>query len=140
MENLLKDKPESTGVVLEKVGYAEGLAEQPNRILQSEGFQTALAETGLREALIAEGINPKKIAEKVNVLLNAKDVKGQSDFTAIDKGLKHATAIYGIVPEGDKPKGNTYNFIFSESVQKEIRKNEEVIKALLTQKHDVQEN
>lgn len=134
MENLLKDKPEPTGHVLEKVGYGE-IVKDPQRITQSEGFQTALSEIGLRQALIAEGINPKKIAEKINVLLEATDVKGEIDFTAVDKGLKHATAIYGILPEEEKPKGNTYNFIFNADVQAEIKKSEEAIKAHLIQKH-----
>lgn len=91
----------------------------------------------LKSALEKEGITPAYIAEKVNVLLKAK---GKDKYTAIDKGLKHATNIYGVTTEPeDKPKGNTYNFIFSADVQAEIKKTEEIIKAQLIKNH-VQEN
>lgn len=133
MENLLKDKPDPVGKVLENVGYSETLAEQPNRIILSEGFQTALAETGLKEALIKQGINPEKIAEKINVLLNATIGENEKpDVNAIDKGLKHAANIYGIVDPSEKPKlQNTYNFIFSTETQEKVRLINEEIKAKL---------
>lgn len=131
MQNLLKDKPLSTGQVLENVGYGE-IAQDPQRITESEGFKQALSETGLKKALEAEGINPHKIAEKINVLLNAVDKEGTSDYTAIDKGLKHATAIYGITDEAPKTNSaNTYNFIFSPQVQSEVKAMEDKIKAML---------
>lgn len=58
----------------------------------------------LQEALEQQGITPKRIAEKVDVLLNAstpiydggEHVGEKADYMAIDKGLKHATAIYGV--------------------------------------------
>lgn len=86
----------------------------------------------LKNALMEEGINEKYIAQKVNVLLTAKDKEGNSDFAAIDKGLKHATNIYGVEGIEDKPKSsNTYNFIFSKEVQAEIKLTEQKIKELL---------
>jgi len=137
VKNLLKDEPESTGQILENIGYSKGVSETPSMVLSTPGFQQALAETGLRQALENQGINPKKIAEKINVLLEAKN-EDKDDYTAIDKGLKHATAIYGIT-DVDKPKsntGNTYNFIFSAEVQDRIRTVEAEIKSLLTKKHE----
>lgn len=132
MQNLLKDKPVATGQVLENIGYSKGITETPKMVLESEGFKQALAETGLKKALEAEGINPKKIAEKINILLNAVDKEGTNDYTAIDKGLKHATAIYGITDELPKTNSaNTYNFIFSPQVQSEVKAMEDKIKAML---------
>lgn len=91
-----------------------------------------IARISLKEALINKGITPNKIADKVNVLLNAKDIKGQTDFTAIDKGLKHATAIYGIEdPNNKPPTQNTYNFLFSPEVQADVKELEAKIKARL---------
>lgn len=88
----------------------------------------------LKNALIEKGITEDYIAEKVDVLLTARDEKGNKDFTAIDKGLKHATNIYGIESIEDKPKQqNTYNFFFNETVQREIKEIESRIKAQLTQ-------
>ena len=78
----------------------------------------------LKSALEKQGITPAKIALKVDELLENEDPN------AIDKGLKHATAIYGVVPE-EKPKGNTYNFIQNTAIQADIRQLEEAIKAKL---------
>lgn len=138
MENQLSDHPLPTGQVLENVSYGK-ISGQPSRILDSQGFKTALADFGLREALLAKGINGEKIAEKISVLLEAKGLTDQPDFTAIDKGLKHATAIYGIDPEIPKTKGNTYNFIFSSAVQAKVHEAEDQIANLLKQGH-LQEN
>jgi hypothetical protein len=133
VKNLLSKAPVPTKTVLVNVGYGQ-IVQDPQRITGSDGFQQALQEIGLKEALIKQGINPKKIAEKISVLLEAKDNDEKPDTNAIDKGLKHATAIYGI--DSDQPKnptGNTYNFIFSPEVQNRIRQTDEEIKKLLTQ-------
>ena len=132
MKNLLSKEPIPTGQVLENVGYGE-IIQDPKRITESEGFKQALAEIGLREALVAQGINPQKIASKIDELLEASDKDGNSDFTAIDKGLKHATAIYGITEQPKPPQNSTYNFIFSTETQAEIKEIEDKIKAKLTQ-------
>jgi hypothetical protein len=132
VENLMKDEPLPTGQVLENVGYSKGVSETPSMVLETQGFKDALSETGLREALIAQGINPKKIAEKIDVLLDAKNGEN-ADYNAIDKGLKHATAIYGVLGEKPPETKNTYNFIFDANVQGEIKKMEDNIKSLLTQ-------
>lgn len=116
-------------------------------VLGTEGFKNALSQIGLKEALLQEGINPKKIAEKINVLLEATkqvyknnnesgeiELVGESpDYQAIDKGISHASKIYGIVNDSDKPKqgGNTYNFIFSEEVQGKVKAIETEIKKML---------
>lgn len=80
----------------------------------------------LRSALIKQGVTPQKIARKVDQLLES------ADDNSVDKGLRHATAIYGI--EGlDKPKANNvYNFIFNAEAQAEIKAIEEKIKQRLT--------
>lgn len=137
VKNLLSDQPEPECKVLANVGYSKGITETPSIVINSEGFKNALSETGLREALVEQGINPTKIAEKINVLLDATTGENEKpDVNAIDKGLKHATAIYGIVD--DKPKntgGNTYNFIFSDETKAEVKKIEDVIKAKLIQQN-----
>ena len=79
----------------------------------------------LKTALVAEGVTPQKIAKTVNELLDA------NDYTAKDKGLKHATNIYG-VEDPELPKGNTtYINIFSPGVQDKIKAIEAEIKQKL---------
>jgi len=135
VENLLSKTPLPTGQVLEKVGYGT-IVQDPQRITESEGFKTALAETGLKEALEAKGINPNKIADKINVLLNAVNKEGHDDYTAIDKGLKHATAIYGITEDKQSENKTTYNFLFSNEAQAQVAIINENIKRLLTNNPD----
>lgn len=137
IENQLSDDPLTKAEVLKSVAYGTGLQTQPHRVINSEGFQEALAETGLLGALENQGINPERIASKIDVLLNAK--KGEEDdYTAIDKGLKHATSIYGIVDDTKKQTNNTYNFIFSKQVQEKVHVINEDIKKLLRQPKDVE--
>lgn len=91
----------------------------------------------LRQALIDEGITEDYLAGKVNVLLKATDEKGNTDFTAVDKGLKHATNIYGVIDSNEKPQTqNTYNFLFNSETQADIKSIEEKIKARLLQKNE----
>lgn len=95
----------------------------------------------LTDALEGRGITSEKIAEKIEVLLDAtkqvyaKDSEGNQeivaetpDYQAIDKGIAHATRIYGIVDEPPKTENNTYNFIFNPEIQKDIKQLEESIK------------
>jgi len=90
----------------------------------------------LKSALIKKGITPERIAEKIDVLLNATDDKG-ADYNAIDKGLKHATNIYGIKELEDQSKtNNTYNFLFSSDVRQEVKEIEDRIKAKLLQRNE----
>lgn len=94
----------------------------------------------LKQALIDKGITEDYLAKKVETLLEAKDSEGQTDFTAVDKGLKHAASFYGVETEPDKPKsGNTYNFLFSPENQADIKAIEDKIKQRLIKPH-VQEN
>lgn len=89
-----------------------------------------IKQTSLREALINQGVTPEKIAKKVDSLLESKD------HNAVDKGLKHATTIYGVADESNNPKQtNTYNFIFSPENQKDIKEIEERIKERLIKKN-----
>lgn len=90
----------------------------------------------LKQALLDKGINEDYLADKVNVLLNAIDEKGNEDYTAIDKGLKHATNIYGIEDPFEKGKvNNTYNFLFTKQVKDEVNQIESIIKSKLTQRN-----
>lgn len=150
VKNLLKDKPETEAKVLADIGYSKGITETPSMVTQSEGFQTALEETGLKAALIRQGITPDKISERINVLLHAKKsiqkfshetgetelIGEQDDYQAIDKGLSHATKIYGILDETPKsPTGNTYNFIFSEDIRNKVNAIDAEIKEALIKPH-----
>lgn len=92
----------------------------------------------LREALEDNGINEKKVAETIGELLDAKDDKGNKDYTAKDKGLKHTLSIMGI-EDADKPKENVYNFFFEPKFQQNIRSYDENLKNLILNK-DVEEN
>lgn len=150
IENLLKDKPLPTGQVLENVGFSKTLSEQPSRIIETPGFQEALADLGLKGALVKQGITPERIASKIDVLLNAKKyiqkfshetgetelIGEQDDYQAIDKGIAHATKIYGILDDAPKEKsGNTYNFVFSAPVREKVNLIEAEIKEALTKPH-----
>ncbi len=93
----------------------------------------------LKDALINEGVDEKRIAEKVNVLLNATE-ETKPDYTAIDKGLKHATAIYGVVQDSDTKPQTNYNFFFNADVQGQVRKIEDNIKNILKNASKNKEN
>lgn len=141
VKNLLSDAPQPESKVLANIGYSKGITETPSIVTESVGFKQAIAESGLKQALIAQGIDAKKIAQKIDVLLNAKEqvfknnnttgkielVGEKDDYTAIDKGLKHATAIHGVIHE--VPKENTiYNFILNPTFQQQIKPLEELLK------------
>lgn len=100
----------------------------------------------LKEALIEKGIDEAKIADKINVLLEAKkpvyekndkgvfeNVGDEIDFTAVDKGLKHAKEIYG-VEDSDKPKENVYNFFFEPKFQQNIKNYDQNLKEQILNK------
>lgn len=110
-------------------GYARLKA---HRLITKDNVANAIEikTESLKQALINQGVTPEKIAFTVDKLLTA------DDYTANDKGLRHATNIYGVVDPDDKPKGNTtYNFIFSAETQEKVRKMEEEIKAQLIKPH-----
>ncbi len=89
----------------------------------------------LKEALVEKGITEDKIADKINVLLDAEDVEsGKKDYTAIDKGLKHAKEIYG-VEDSDKPKENVYNFFFEPKFQQNIKNYDQNLKEQILNKN-----
>lgn len=112
-------------------------------------------KVNLKQSLLDEGINGKRIAEKINVLLNAEkktfrnnvttgeieEIGCETDYAAVDKGLKHATVIFGITPEGPTAQNNiTYNFLFSPETQNKIKEINEVIKAKLISNEPNKEN
>lgn len=102
-------------------------------------------EISLKEALLQQGITPSKIATKVNVLLDAEkkiyrnnmktgkieEVGSEPHHEAIDKGLKHATAIFGVIDPGSSPSLNTYNFFINPVTRKKIEEVEDDIKQSL---------
>ncbi len=86
----------------------------------------------LKQALIDEGITEDYLAKKVNVLLSSEDE------SSVDKGLKHATNIYGVIDPYNAPKTqNTYNFIFSPETQADVKNIEDKIKARLLNKNEL---
>lgn len=92
-----------------------------------------IKQNSLREALEDEGVTAKKIAFKVNELLEAR-MGDEPNYQAIDKGIAHAVKIRGDYSD-EPPKqtgGNTYNFIFSEEVQSEVKQIDARIKEMLT--------
>lgn len=110
----------------------------------SVALAVEIGQETLKSALQKQGVTPEKIAQKIDVLLEAQKVtrsyvKGdlvteviEEDHNAIDKGLKHAKDIYGVEDLDTKPKSNnTYNFIFSAETQKEIKELEAKIKQRL---------
>lgn len=120
IKNSLLDKPKGDGEVLKSVGYGTGLQEQPNRVLQSEGFKMALAEFGLTEELITTAL--------------VEDIKAKPKQRVKELGL--GAEILGMKKheESDKPKSqNTYNFIFNTETQKDIQEIEAKIKERLIQ-------
>lgn len=102
-------------------------------------------ELSLKEALINAGVTPVKIADKVNTLLDAEkkiyrnnmktgqieEVGSEPHYEAIDKGLKHATAIHGVMDFGSAPSLNTYNFFINPVTRKKIEEVEDDIKQSL---------
>ncbi len=124
-----------------------------HRMIRTDKISQAIEieKETLKSALEKEGITPERIAKKINVLLNAKEpiyknnnesgeiehVGDKIDFTAVDKGLKHAKDIYGVEDLDSKPKGNTtYNYIFNAETQADIKLMEEKIKARLIQPNE----
>src|SRR6185312_15522632 len=98
VENAITEKPKHIKEVLESVGYPISTAEsQAKRVIEQKGVQEEIKT--MVGALEAQGVTPIKIAEKINVLLNAEKkvrqiVKGElvteyeeEDTNAIDKGI-----------------------------------------------------
>lgn len=129
--NLTQATQESYGI--EDPNYA---GVKGHRLIRKDKIINAIEvkRQTLKEALIEQGITEKKIAEKISVLLEAGDAEtGKIDYTAIDKGLKHAKDIYG-VEDLDKPKENVYNFFFEPKFQQNIRSYDENLKNLILNK------
>lgn len=104
--NELADKPKHIKEVLESVGYPTSTAEsQAKRVIAQKGVQEEIKT--MAQALEAQGINSIKIAEKIEVLLNAETpiyknnnetgevehVGDKPDYQAVDKGISHALKI-----------------------------------------------
>lgn len=43
-ENLASEKPKSKGAILKEAGYSDVIADNPNRVVSTNGFQAALTE------------------------------------------------------------------------------------------------
>lgn len=122
-----------------------------HRLITKDNISQAIEteKETLKSALVKQGITPERIAEKIDVLLEAKkpvyeknedgqfeNVGDEIDFTAVDKGLKHATNIYGVENLEDKPKvQNNYNFFFNPEIQEKVKIMEDEIKSILVQKN-----
>lgn len=124
-----------------KLDNARYATQKAQRLIAKDSIINAInvkRET-LKSALELKGITPEKIADKINVLLDAEDLEtGKKDYTAIDKGLKHAKEIYG-VEDSEKPKDNVYNFFFEPTFQQNIKNYDENFKNQIL-KQDVQED
>ena len=120
--NATSDKPVPVGEVLANVGYGT-IVQDPKRITESIGFKKALNDLGLSETLITESL--------------VEDIKEKKGNRLGE--LRLGAEMLGMNKREDEPikpiSGNTYNFIFSEEVQSEVRRMEESIKAKLIQKH-----
>jgi len=120
---------------IENDGYARLKA---HRLITKDNVSQAIEierET-LKSALEKKGITPIKIADKINELLDATiGETSKPDVNAIDKGLKHATNIYG-VEDAEKPKENVYNFFFEPKFQQNIRSYDENLKNLILNKDE----
>lgn len=124
-DNLLSEKPLSTGQVLESVGYGK-IVQDPKRILETPGFKQALYDLGLTENLITSSL--------------VEDIKDKPKNRLGE--LKLGAELLGMVrkdPEipQDKNSNTTYNFIFSPENQADVKAMEEKIKARLIQKQNV---
>lgn len=130
--NVSKAVRETYNVQDPKYAYVKG-----QRLIENDVISNAIEvkRKSLKQALIDQGITENYLAEKVGVLLTATDEKGKEDYTAIDKGLKHATSIYGVIDPQKTEGGNTYNFLFNAEAQSDIKELEDKIKAKLLQKY-----
>lgn len=124
VENLMSAKPVSTGQVLRNVGFTDAVAHTPKFVTDTVGFKQALRELGLTEELITTSL--------------VSDIKSKPKNRLGE--LRLGAEILGINKREDEPEkpreGNTYNFIFSETVQKDIKEIESLIKDKLTQRHE----
>lgn len=119
---------------IENDGYARLKA---HRLITKDNVSQAIVaerET-LRSALEKKGITATKVAETIGELLDATDEKGNKDYTAKDKGLKHTLNILGI-EDSEKPKENVYNFFFEPQFQQNIRSYDENLKNLILNKDE----
>lgn len=154
VENVLKDKPDNMGQLLESAGYAKQTAEAtPGKIINQAGVQEALEErrSELEAALRKRGVTPALIAVKVKNLLDASSpiyknnnetgeielVGEKPDYQAMDKGITQAMKMGlggGYVKETAPPAPGTVNvtFINSPEVQKLIQNFEQSLKEQLT--------
>jgi hypothetical protein len=136
-ENIRKDKPEPIGAVLKQAGYSDSVAESPQRVTDTIGFQ-ALIDQYLPEEDLAkahrEVLNTKKIEHMVFPLnMTDEDItelvesvngvvrKFQHSETATHvwfwaadgklklDAVKLAYNLRGKATGDDKPTGDTYN-------------------------------
>lgn len=152
LPKLTKQEEKFTNKVLETGNLTQAVQESfkiedPNyagvkghRLIRKDKIINAIEvkRESLKSALEKEGITTIKIAQTINELLDAKDNKGHKDYTAKDKGLKHALNIHGI-EDSDKPKENVYNFFFEPKFQQNIRNYDQNLKEQILNKN-VQEN
>lgn len=127
IQNLQKNKPEPLGTVLESIGYSESMAEMPNRIVEAPGFKQALRDLGLTEELITSSL--------------VQDIKAKPEKRIQE--LKLGAEILGMVKREDEPtrnQTNTYNFLFSEETQAQIKAIDSIIKQSLIHNEPIQEN
>lgn len=106
-----------------------------HRLLMKDNVkqEIEIQRESLKSALEKKGITVIKVAETIGELLDARDEKGNKDYTAKDKGLKHTLNILGL-EDSDKPKENVYNFFFEPKFQQNIKNYDQNLKEQILNK------
>lgn len=118
LNNMMSDRPIPTGQILANIGYSKGITETPSMVTESVGFKQALRELGLTEELITSSL--------------VEDIRDKPKFRIQE--LKLGADILGMIKREEEPQrqtGNTYNFILSPDMRREVREMEERIKERL---------
>lgn len=132
--NKTKTAKEVYGISSDDYAYTKA-----RRLVGKERIQQLVKEEeeNLKQALIKQGITPEKIAERIGTLLHATDKEGNQEYSAIDKGLKHAKEIYGIEDSDNKKTSNVYQFFHNPTFQQNLQKYDQNFKEqLLNHEHN----
>ena len=116
-KNIQAKKPLNKRELLESVSYGK-IAKQPQRIFEGKGYLQAIRDLGLTEELVTTSLYEdiqKKPQNRVKELTLASNILGM---------VKHEE-------QKQAPTNATYNFLFNETTQKQIKDIEDKIKQRL---------
>lgn len=125
MENLKSPKPKNKGELVVSSGYSLNTATQQ--------IPAVFEQKGVLDELKILGFDQETAKQVVGNILTDEEEESKDRLKAADMVFK-VTGAY----QDEKPKdtsGNTYNFIFSKEIQKDVREIEDKIKAKLIQNH-----